>query len=361
MDSSQNKRSSPSTPTSQNKKAKTRGQTYQRDELIAMIDCVITHHTFNIGEKMKAINPKFPTTRTTEDYARALRSKFSQFRKKLLEATNSIKIDDEVVLMKNQKGVAIGKIVKLSGSDRLTIHGVAYPPGVDSVEVDRVYGCGDENTELLIPTEEIENLGEAIGSIIPWKHDQLRGYVENDDTLQAAWVRYMEDEHVLTIDTSSAPTTTEEASSVVEQNAQQHNNNNRYADNVLRNANISSEQARNWINYAGNQKEMAETLKMYQEVLLAAKDAIVEIKGGVVGKKEKLIFIEIPGIEMKFRRKVISYNDLKTVVTGLLIDQGSQPTIYTMVYDDEVYSLSMNSEEDFDSAPTTITVKVVLP
>lgn len=37
------------------------------------------------------------------------------------------------------------------------------------------------------------------------------------------------------------------------------------------------------------QKEMAETLKMYQKVLLGAEDAIIESKGGVVGKKSSFL------------------------------------------------------------------------
>lgn len=55
------KRPAPSTPTNNTKK--TRGQTYKKDEIIAMIDCVVTYHTFNIKEKMLQKNPGFPSGR----------------------------------------------------------------------------------------------------------------------------------------------------------------------------------------------------------------------------------------------------------------------------------------------------------
>lgn len=128
-----------------------------------------------------------------------------------------------------------------------------------------MYG-GEDSTPLLIPIEDADTLGDSNGTIIPWRHDQLRAYIEEDDELEEAWIKYMEDDHVLTIDTSSAPTTTEEAEENVERNSENLTRNNRYAENVLKNANISSEQARNWINYTGNQKEMTETLKLYREV-----------------------------------------------------------------------------------------------
>lgn len=84
----------------------------------------------------------------------------------------------------------------------------------------------------------------------------------------------------------------------------------------------------------------------------------MEIKGGVVGRREELVFIELPGIVMKFRRNVASHAELKCSVTKLLLDNELQSTDYTMTYDDG-HVLSMNSEEDFDSSPATITVFVL--
>lgn len=72
---------------------------------------------------MKEMNPKFPQSRTADDYDRALRNKYSQFRKRLMSATSNLKENEDVVLMKNQKSVAVGKMIKLSNGEKLTIHG----------------------------------------------------------------------------------------------------------------------------------------------------------------------------------------------------------------------------------------------
>lgn len=209
----------------------------------------------------------------------------------------------------------------------------------------------------MIPVDEIQNLGEAKGSIVPWKQDQLRCFIEKDDDLAVAWIRYIEDDHVLTLSTTSLPSSTDEAGDNVENSTQELSANARYANNVLHNANINAEQARNWINYAGNQREMAETLKAYQRVLALAEKTIEKISSSARNFDEKSCIILYQG--KSYGRACSSLFALKDKVRDIL-DTNEREKICQLQYKLGDHTLELESEQDFEEAPVVVEVTVSL-
>ncbi|MNE63167.1 hypothetical protein D3C80_1585020 [compost metagenome] len=104
---------------------------------------------------------------------------------------------------------------------------------------------------------------------------------------------------------------------------------------------------------------MAETVKLYQEVLRSVQDAIIEIKGGFVGEKEKVVFISLPTCEMQFRRIIRSYFELKAIVSDLIEENNVAISTFSLIYQEGSKVLSFNSQDDFEAAPMTIELSLV--
>ncbi len=146
-----------------------------------------------------------------------------------------------------------------------------------------------------------------------------------ESELDAAWVRFLEEENVLSFGLTEHETVeavAEEASTA----QQSMNNNERYLQAVAKNSLTANVQAQQHLNYAGSQREMMKLNKSYGKM--------VERAGKLLEKYEreenneppqKIVYLNIGGVVKK--RKVSTYTDL--LVEGAMLAGGTTSSSHT--------------------------------
>ncbi len=267
---------------SEKKKAR-RGKNYTRVELVAIINAVLKHRTYNVRKFVLECDASFPNDRTPEEYKRNIKSKFSDWRKKLEEQNEKLEEGDDVVLMVNNKRVGKGVLFEIGEDNErgVTIHNVNYSPEKDNVEVKSI-DKDHEGDELPISVSAFRNMKEAIGGFVPWVHSQLRCPIEDESELDAAWVRFLEDENVLSYGNTEHSSVDGVATEVL---TSQHEltNNDKYLNAVSKNSLVANVQAQQHIHYTGNQRELMKLNKSYGKMLDRAERILVGVERDMEG------------------------------------------------------------------------------